>query len=229
MVLKKIYRKKNKRFEWVLVSISKPRRILYYFGTKKPTHEQLMKQERRVQYFKRFGSSPKVIRVRAHKRKRTHGVRQHTRKIKYPLYLAIMRQARKRGLKIPKGGKGKGPLAIDEVDIPEPFLIDGITIPIEGVQQGWGKKEAKKLKGNHLIIMDDDAPKKDKKLAFAHELGHVHMFEKKEKPHTERKADKYAAKIFNLSIEDYDKLSKHLVFDQDIDKPGIQLPKKRRR
>lgn len=38
--------------KWALVSTSNPDKILKWFGTKKPTDEEVAKEERRVQYFK---------------------------------------------------------------------------------------------------------------------------------------------------------------------------------
>ena len=55
-VLAKRYREENKRSEWALVSKKKDktgkRRVLYWFGTGKPSDEEFAKQERRIQYYK---------------------------------------------------------------------------------------------------------------------------------------------------------------------------------
>lgn len=51
-VLKKLYRKKTGRKEWALVSRSNPKKILKWFGPRKPSKEAVLKEERRVQYFK---------------------------------------------------------------------------------------------------------------------------------------------------------------------------------
>jgi len=54
------YREEKDRKEWALVS-RKPdkktgkRKILYWFGTKKPSKEKVSKQEKRVQWFKNKG------------------------------------------------------------------------------------------------------------------------------------------------------------------------------
>lgn len=51
------YREETDRKEWCLIS-RKPdkrtgkRRVLYWFGAKKPSKENVEKQERRIQYFK---------------------------------------------------------------------------------------------------------------------------------------------------------------------------------
>ena len=52
MVLKKIFRKKTNRYEYVLLSIktSKP---LKWFGVKKPSKEDILKVERRIQFYRR--------------------------------------------------------------------------------------------------------------------------------------------------------------------------------
>lgn len=106
MVLKKVYRKKNQRWEWALVSISKPAKVLYYFGTKKPSHEKFLKQERRVQYWKRFGSSPKTVIIRAHQRKGTKGVRRHNRNIKGGIIPQNQRRIFDQIAKLPKESGG---------------------------------------------------------------------------------------------------------------------------
>jgi len=54
------YREEKKQKEWALVS-RKPdkksgkRRVLYWFGTKKPSEERVTKQEKRIQFFKNKG------------------------------------------------------------------------------------------------------------------------------------------------------------------------------
>lgn len=58
-ILVERYRKEKDRKEWALVS-RKPgksgkRKVLYWFGTKKPSKESVQKQEKRVQYFKHKG------------------------------------------------------------------------------------------------------------------------------------------------------------------------------
>lgn len=50
-ILKEKYREDNDRQEWALLD-SKGQRVLKWFGTKKPSDEQVLKEERRIQYFK---------------------------------------------------------------------------------------------------------------------------------------------------------------------------------
>jgi len=59
-ILSKRYRKDTNRSEWALVSRKKDKRtgkkrVLYWFGPKKPSKEAFQKQERRIQYFKHKG------------------------------------------------------------------------------------------------------------------------------------------------------------------------------
>lgn len=51
-ILKKIYREKTGRKEWALVSRKNPEKVLKWFGPKKPSKEEVLKEERRVQFFK---------------------------------------------------------------------------------------------------------------------------------------------------------------------------------
>ena len=46
---------KTDKKEWALVSKSDPSRVLKWFGTKKPTKEEVYKEEKRVQWFKSQG------------------------------------------------------------------------------------------------------------------------------------------------------------------------------
>lgn len=54
------YREEKDRKEWALVA-RKPdkktgkRKVLYWFGLKKPSKERVSKQEKRIQYFKNKG------------------------------------------------------------------------------------------------------------------------------------------------------------------------------
>jgi len=56
-ILTQRYREEKDRKEWALVS-RKPdkktgkRRVLYWFGSKKPSKESINKQEKRIRYFK---------------------------------------------------------------------------------------------------------------------------------------------------------------------------------
>lgn len=59
-VLDKRQRDDTGRKEWALLSRSVDkrtgkRRVLYWFGPKKPTKEEVAEQERRIQYFKHAG------------------------------------------------------------------------------------------------------------------------------------------------------------------------------
>jgi hypothetical protein len=38
--------------EYALLSVSKPGRVLEWFGSKKPSEEQVQKSEKRIQYYK---------------------------------------------------------------------------------------------------------------------------------------------------------------------------------
>lgn len=55
---------------WLLLSRSKPRKVLYIFGPKKPTPKEFQKQEKRIQYFKHKNYSGYTT------------VKKHTRRIK---------------------------------------------------------------------------------------------------------------------------------------------------
>jgi hypothetical protein len=50
-ILKKQYRQDKGRSEWALLS-KKSNRVLKWFGPTKPSHDRVLKEERRVQYFK---------------------------------------------------------------------------------------------------------------------------------------------------------------------------------
>jgi len=54
-ILKQLYRKETKRKEWALVSKSNPKKVLKWFGARKPSKERVLKEERRIQYFKHKG------------------------------------------------------------------------------------------------------------------------------------------------------------------------------
>ena len=53
-ILKKKYREETGKSEWALVSKSNGR-VLKWFGGKKPSSENVLKEERRVQWFKHKG------------------------------------------------------------------------------------------------------------------------------------------------------------------------------
>jgi hypothetical protein len=50
------YNKNRGRTEWALVSRSDPKKVLRWFGPRKPSREQVLSEERRVQWFKHKGS-----------------------------------------------------------------------------------------------------------------------------------------------------------------------------
>ena len=65
-ILKKLKRKnrgkdKEDRLEWALVSKSNPKKILRWFGTKKPSHERLVKEERRIHSFSSINKGDTMI------------------------------------------------------------------------------------------------------------------------------------------------------------------------
>jgi len=51
-VVTKRHREDTDKEEWALVSKKDPSKILQWFGTKKPSSEDIAKAEARVQYFK---------------------------------------------------------------------------------------------------------------------------------------------------------------------------------
>lgn len=51
--------KETGRCEWALVSKSNPNKVLEWYGTSKPSMEQVAKTERRVQFFKKNGAYEK--------------------------------------------------------------------------------------------------------------------------------------------------------------------------
>jgi len=50
------YNKNHNRVEWALVSRSNPKKVLRWFGPRKPSKERVLSEERRVQWFKHKGS-----------------------------------------------------------------------------------------------------------------------------------------------------------------------------
>jgi hypothetical protein len=56
ILLKKINKNTGNK-EWALVSKKDPSKILKWFGPKKPTEDEVLKEEKRVQYFKHLRSS----------------------------------------------------------------------------------------------------------------------------------------------------------------------------
>ena len=85
MVLKKIFRKSTGRYEYALVSKTDLKKVLFYFGTKKPSRSEFLKQERRVQYWKRFKGRKSFTFVRNHPRRTVYGnflIKKHIRRYK---------------------------------------------------------------------------------------------------------------------------------------------------
>lgn len=81
MVLKKIFRNSTGRLEYALVSKTNPKKVLYWFG-KKPTKEEFLRQERRIQFWK---SRKSFAVIRPHLRRNYYGsfkVKKHIRRYK---------------------------------------------------------------------------------------------------------------------------------------------------
>jgi hypothetical protein len=51
-ILQKKKNKKTNKMEWCLLSKKRPHRVLKWFGSKKPSKERYLEEERRVQFFK---------------------------------------------------------------------------------------------------------------------------------------------------------------------------------
>lgn len=140
------------------------------------------------------------------------------------MFKQIANKARAKGYNIPPIRIGKGPIQVENSDIPESFHIDAFTLPVEDALSAWDSTFAKqKGKGKYYIGVDDDASQENRRKAFSHELGHIHLIQNNVKPHTEIKADKIGADILNMPLKQF---REDIVFDQDFFKVGIQLPKK---
>lgn len=140
------------------------------------------------------------------------------------LFKNIAQKARAKGYNIPPINLEKGPVVVENSNIPHSFYIDGFTMPVEDALSAWDSKFGKqKGRGKYYIGIDDDAPHENRIKAFAHELGHVTLIQTNTKPHTEAKADKIGADILDMPLKEF---RKDIVFDQDFFKAGIQLPKK---
>lgn len=123
-------------------------------------------------------------------------------KDEYNTYRKIAKTARDKGYAIPKLDLNKGPLVVDELNIPRDFQTEGLYVPDFTVGSG---------KDVGLIAVDDDVSARRKDLIFAHELGHVHLDEVREN-NTEAKADEIGADIMSISKKEYDKIDT----DKDI-------------
>ena len=58
-MLRKVFNKQKNMNEWALVSESNPKKILEWYGRKRPSPKELAASEKRVNYFKHFGANPK--------------------------------------------------------------------------------------------------------------------------------------------------------------------------
>lgn len=145
----------------------------------------------------------------------------HKKRPQYKIYKNIVNKARKKGYKVLPLDRRQS--TVDEVDIPEVYLTDGIIIP-----DRYGKER------RDLIYIDDDAKKNDKIKAFAHELGHEHLFitgqddesSNSNDQKIERKADKIGADILGMTVKEFNspdvtyrdvKKGKHFFFDEEDD------------
>jgi hypothetical protein len=120
----------------------------------------------------------------------------------FETYKKIAQTARRKGYAIPRLDLERGPIVVDEINIPKDFQTEGLFVPDFTVGSG---------KDVGLIALDDDVSARRKDLIFAHELGHVHLDEMREK-NTEAKADEIGADIMGISKKDYDKIDT----DKDI-------------
>ncbi len=190
-------RRKSIRRKEVQTSLKK-------FGEKQESDKNIQKLRA---YWERVGDGPfppDLIEERPVKRKTPKAITQPsgsllTRKEKKE-YMSIIRQARKKGFRIPKVDLHKGPVIIDEVNIPENAETEAYLLPDTDAITG---------KDIYTIFIDDDASRTDKRKALAHELGHIHLYVKGVKPHTELKADEIAAKILGTTVKSIQE-TKHL-------------------
>ena len=122
----------------------------------------------------------------------------HNHKMFLKKYQPIVNRAKAKGYKVFDLDRLQS--TVDEVDIPESYRTDGLIVPDkEGNQR------------RDLIYIDDDAKEEYKQRAFAHELGHQHLFatgqdsEENDSniPQIEKKADKIGADILDMSVKDF--------------------------
>ena len=122
----------------------------------------------------------------------------HSHKMFLKKYQPIVDRAKAKGYQVYDLDRLQS--TVDEVDIPEVYKTDGLIVP---------DREGKKRRD--LIFIDDDAKEEYKKRAFAHELGHQHLFatgqDDEERnssiPAIERKADKIGADILGMSVKKF--------------------------
>ena len=122
----------------------------------------------------------------------------HSHKMFIKKYQPIVNIAKKKGYKVFDLDRRQS--TVDEVDIPETYKTDGMIVPDE---EGNQRRD--------LIFIDDDAKEDFKKRAFAHELGHQHLFasgeddgsEDSNLPKIEHKADKIGADILGMTVKEF--------------------------
>lgn len=122
----------------------------------------------------------------------------HSHKMFIKKYQPIVNIARKKGYKVFDLDRKQS--TVDEVDIPESYRTDGMIVPDE---EGNQRRD--------LIFIDDDAEEEFKRRAFAHEIGHQHLFATGEDDGTEdsniskieKKADKIGADILGMSVKKF--------------------------
>lgn len=122
----------------------------------------------------------------------------HSHKMFIKKYQPIVNIAKKKGYKVFDLDRRQS--TVDEVDIPEVYRTDGMIVPDE---EGNQRRD--------LIFIDDDAKEEFKRRAFAHEIGHQHLFATGEDdgsgdsniPKIEKKADKIGADILGMSVKKF--------------------------
>ena len=122
----------------------------------------------------------------------------HSHKMFIKKYQPIVNIAKRKGYKVFDLDRRQS--TVDEVNIPETYRTDGMIVPDE---EGNQRRD--------LIFIDDDANEDYKKRAFAHELGHQHLFASGEDdgigdsniPKIEHKADKIGADILGMTVKKF--------------------------
>ena len=131
-----------------------------------------------------------------HKRRPIHS---HSLRRKYfRKYQPIVDRAKAKGYEVFDIDREQS--TVDEVDIPEIYRTDGLIVPDHD-----GKQR------RDLIYIDDDAPEDYQIKAFAHELGHQHLFATGQDDESsnsnieliEKQADKIGADILGMSIKKF--------------------------
>jgi len=122
----------------------------------------------------------------------------HSHKMFIKKYQPIVNIAKKKGYKVFDLDRRQS--TVDEVDIPETYRTDGMIVPDE---EGNERRD--------LIFIDDDAKEEFKRKAFAHELGHQHLFASGEDDgkgdsniqKIEHKADRIGADILGMTVKEF--------------------------